>query len=175
MPILFLVPFGLLLVGILGHVSRWGRTHGARLLVGLMFFGLASMFVLVLVRETKMTTDLWTGFLNRKEASVLVFQSSRRSVSVTERGKIEMFFALLQESRRVSAHHSYPMTEIQLTVGDHGYRYSIAPDSDHENEFWIEDLSCNYDEGGTTIAQVKSRSLVEYLCRLQVFEPLPES
>ncbi|MCH8241672.1 MAG: hypothetical protein IH897_03550 [Planctomycetes bacterium] len=122
-----------------------------------------------------MTTQLWNGFLHRKDASELVFQSGRRSVTVTERGEIEMFLSLLRESRKVSAHHSHPMTEIQLTVGDHGYRYSIGPDSDHENEFWIEDLSCNYDEGGTTIAQVKSRSLVEYLCRLQMLEPLPES
>ena len=74
----------------------------------------------------------------------------------------------------MSAHHSSPMTKIQLTVGDHGYRYSIAPDSDHGNEFWIEDLSCNYDEGGTTIAQVKSRRLAEYLPTLQMLEPLPE-
>ena len=172
---LFLVPFGLALIAILVGVSRWGKTRRARWLQGLCLFGIGSIIVLIIVSSEMANTELWTGFMNRMESSVLVFQSGRRSVTVTERGQIEMFFSLLRESRKVSAHHSYPLTEIQLTVGDKGYRYSIGPDSDHENEFWIDDWSCESCDGARTIAQVKSRSLVEYLCRLQVFEPLPES
>lgn len=172
---LFFVPFGWALVVILVRLSRWRKARWVRLLEWVTFFGIGSFIVLIFVISEMANTELWTGLMDRRQASAIVFQSGRRAVTVTERGKIEMFFSLLRESRKVSAHHSYPLTEIQLTVGDDGYRYSIGPDSEHENEFWIDDWSCDSCDGGRTIAQFESRRLSEYLRKLQMLEPLPES
>ena len=83
---LFLVPFGLALAAIVVGVSRWGKTRRARWLEGLCFFGIGSILVLIFVSSKMVTTELWTGLMNRKEASVLVFQSDGRSVTARDPG-----------------------------------------------------------------------------------------
>jgi len=172
---LFFVPFALVLGLILLRLSRWQKARWARVLEAVCFVGAASILVLTLSSLKLVNAKLWSELLERKTAPVLVFQNGRRTVTVTEQREIERFFASLQESRKVSAHHSHPMTGIRLTIGEDKYRYSIAADSDRENEFWIQDLSCDNCDERRPIAQVASKGLSEYLRSLQMIEPLPAS
>jgi len=173
-PALYLIPLAFILVLALFVIRALRWTRAERIL----FVPIVVMFllciVITMIAGYVRNRQLWAELMARQSASTLVFRGNAHKVTVSDPDEIAAFFRLLKEARRVSAHHSYPVNKIELTVGKDGYRYSIGPDSDRADEFWIDDLSCGDSYGGRTIAQVQSYGLAEYLRKLKVLKPRPK-
>jgi len=173
-PALYLIPLALIL-GIMFaviRVLRWPRAERFLLPPIVVMFLLC--IVLSLVAHHIRNRQLWADLMARQSASTLVFRGNAHKVTVSDPAEIAAFFRLLKEAHQVSAHHSYQVHKIELTVGRERYRYWIGPDSDEADEFWIDDLTCGDWYNGRTIAQVKSYGLAEYLRKLKVFKPRPK-
>jgi len=165
-PLAFILVISLFVI----RALRWNRAER------ILFVPITIMVVLCIAIPW-ITTDmrasrLWANLLARNDASILMFLGNDRQVTVSDPDEIAAFFALLKEARHVGAHHSYPVTKLQVRVGEGAYRYSIGPDSDRADEFWITDLSCN--NGETELAQIQSHGLTEYLRKLKVLKPRPK-
>jgi hypothetical protein len=78
----------------------------------------------------------------------------------------------IKKSSSVKAHHSHPVHEMRLAFitsnGPDEYVYRLGRDSDVEDEFWLDDVSCaGCRDGGRHVQQFRSRELSAYLRSLQ--------
>ena len=76
------------------------------------------------------------GLANQK-LTRLVIQAGGVSKEINDEEAIRNLLNILRQAPRVAAHHSHTSHEYQLDFPEINYAFTLGPDSEVENEYWL--------------------------------------
>ncbi len=119
---------------IIFSVKMSSRDRFSKVLKGLVI----GSIVFVLLQSFVISRILLYSFYNQlKNKASIDLRYTGNVITINSRGELTTFLNIIKRSERISAHHSHPINEIQLTLPDDESVYTISRDSSNENEYWL--------------------------------------
>jgi hypothetical protein len=95
----------------------------------------------------------------------LSFQRGGKRVKVSAPSEVASFFALIEGSAKVGAHHSHPTNEVEVLIGS--VTYSIGRDSKEPDELWLRQIAPRATLGDPTLWQLRSKAFSDWMAKVE--------